>query len=76
MVDVNDKANNNQVKDDIEKESSNAYASVSIEDTASYTMYQGEIDEGKAYVGIFSGLFLISDIETAATGIIAATLCC
>lgn len=58
MVDVNDKANNNQVKDDIEKEISNAYASVSIEDTASYTMYQGEIDEGKAYVGIFSGLFL------------------
>lgn len=58
MVDVNDKANNNQVKDDIEKEITNAYASVSIEDTASYTMYQGEIDEGKAYVGIFSGLFL------------------
>ena len=58
MVDVNDKANNNQVKDDIEKEISNAYASVWIEDTASYTMYQGEIDEGKAYVGIFSGLFL------------------
>ena len=58
MVDVRDKTNNNQVKDDIEKEITNAYASVSIEDTASYTMYQGEIDEGKAYVGIFSGLFL------------------
>lgn len=58
MIDVNDKANNNQVKDDIEKEITNAYASVSIEDTLSYTMYQGEINEGKAYVGIFSGLFL------------------
>lgn len=58
MVDVNDKTNNNQVKDDIENEISNFYASVPIEDTASYTMYQGEIDEGKAYVGIFSGLFL------------------
>ena len=33
-------------------------ATIDIEDTASYTMYQGEIDEGKAYVGIFSGLFL------------------
>lgn len=58
MVDVNDKKNNNQVKDDIETKINNAYASVSIEDTPSYTMYQGEIDEGKAYVGIFSGLFL------------------
>lgn len=58
MVDVNDKANNNQVKDDIEIKLSNAIASVAIEDTSSYAMYQGEIDEGKAYVGIFSGLFL------------------
>lgn len=29
-----------------------------IEDTLSYSRYQGEIDEGSAYVGIFSGLFL------------------
>lgn len=58
MVDVNNKKNNNQVKDDIESKIDNAVASVEIEDTASYTMYQGEIDEGSAYVGIFSGLFL------------------
>lgn len=58
MVDVNNKKNNNQVKDDIESKIDNAIASVEIEDTASYTMYQGEIDEGSAYVGIFSGLFL------------------
>ena len=58
MVDVNNKDNNNQVKDDIEKNISNTIATVSIEDTSSYAMYQGEIDEGKAYVGIFSGLFL------------------
>lgn len=58
MVDVNNKDNNNQVKDDIEKNISNAIVTVSIEDTSSYAMYQGEIDEGKAYVGIFSGLFL------------------
>lgn len=58
MVDVKNKDNNNQVKDDIEKNISNAIATVSIEDTSSYAMYQGEIDEGKAYVGIFSGLFL------------------
>lgn len=58
MVDVNNKDNNNQVKDGIEKNISNAIATVSIEDTSSYAMYQGKIDEGKAYVGIFSGLFL------------------
>ena len=58
MVDVNNKKNNNQVKDDIESKIDNAIATVEIEDTASYTMYQGEIDEGSAYVGIFSGLFL------------------
>lgn len=58
MVDVNNKDNNNQVKDGIEKNISNTIATVSIEDTSSYAMYQGEIDEGKAYVGIFSGLFL------------------
>ena len=58
MVDVNKKKNNNQVKDDIESKIDNAVASVEIEDTTSYTMYQGEIDEGSAYVGIFSGLFL------------------
>ena len=58
MVDVNNKKNNNQIKDDIEKNINNAVATVEIEDIPSYTMYQGEIDEGRAYVGIFSGLFL------------------
>lgn len=58
MLTINDKANNNQVKDDVESKINNAIATVEIENTASYTMYQGEIDEGKAYVGIFSGLFL------------------
>jgi putative ABC transport system permease protein len=58
MVDVNDKVNCNQVKNDIEDNVENALAVIKIEDTSSYSMYQGEIDEGKAYVGIFSGLFL------------------
>lgn len=58
MVDVNDKDNNGIVKDTIEKNIDNAIATVDIENTASYSMYQGEIDEGAAYVGIFSGLFL------------------
>ena len=58
MVDVNKKSNVNFVKNKIEDSIDNALAIISIEDTTSYTMYQGEIDEGRAYVGIFSFLFL------------------
>lgn len=58
MVDVNKKSNTSKVKDEIEDKISNCLATIKIEDTASYTMYQGEIDEGEAYVGIFSFLFL------------------
>ena len=58
MVNVNEKSNVNNVKNNIEDNIKNALAVIKIEDTASYTMYQGEIDEGASYVGIFSGLFL------------------
>ena len=58
MVDINKKKNVTSVKEDIEDNVSNAKAIVKIEDTLSYQRYQGEIDEGASYVGIFSGLFL------------------
>ena len=58
MVDVDDTAKTNEVKNDIEDKIENAKAIINIEDTASYVTYQGEIDEGKTYVGVFSGLFL------------------
>lgn len=58
MVDVKTKKDVNKVKDEIERKVENAKATISIEKTSSYAMYQGEIDEGAAYVGIFSGLFL------------------
>ena len=58
MVDVNKKKNVISVKNDIEDNIENAKAIIKIEDTASYTAYQGEIDEGKTYVGVFSGIFL------------------
>lgn len=58
MVDVNKKKNVTSVKEDIEDKVSNAKAIVKIENTLSYQRYQGEIDEGASYVGIFSGLFL------------------
>ena len=58
MVDVDNKDNTNIVKESIEDNIKNARAIINIEDTASYVTYQGEIDEGKTYVGVFSGLFL------------------
>ena len=58
MVDVDNKDNVSKVKNDIEDNIKSALAIVKIEDTSSYMMYQGEIDEGASYVGIFSGLFL------------------
>ncbi|MBQ3475786.1 MAG: ABC transporter permease [Bacilli bacterium] len=58
MVDVKDKDKRDSVKEVIEDKIENAKAIINIEDTASYTAYQGEIDEGKTYVGVFSGIFL------------------
>ena len=58
MVDVDKKKNKDKVKNKIEDEIKNAIAIINIEDTSSYVTYQGEIDEGKTYVGVFSGLFL------------------
>ena len=57
MVDV-DGNTREYVKNEIEDKIDNALAIINIEDTLSYVTYQGEIDEGKTYVGVFSGLFL------------------
>ena len=58
MVDVDKKDNTDKVKNGIEDNVENALAIIKIEDTSSYITYQGEIDEGKTYVGVFSGLFI------------------
>lgn len=58
MVDVDDTSETDKVKNEIEDNVKNAMAIINIEDTSSYLIYQGEIDEGKTYVGVFSGLFL------------------
>lgn len=58
MVDVNNKSKVPEVKNTIEDSIKNALAIIKIEDTLSYSTYQGEIDEGAAFVGVFSGLFL------------------
>ena len=58
MVDVDNTKKTEKVKETIEEKIDSAKAIIKIEDTTSYVTYQGEIDEGKTYVGVFSGLFL------------------
>lgn len=58
MVDVENVDKKADVKNEIDEKIENAKAVIDIKDTASYVTYQGEIDEGKTYVGVFSGLFL------------------
>ncbi len=58
MVDALYPDQKDTIKYEIEDKVKNAIAIFNIEDTASYKTYQGEIDEGKTYVGVFSGLFL------------------
>ena len=58
MVDVNDVSKREDVKNEIEDKVKNALAIINQEDISSYATYQAEIDEGKTYVGVFSGLFI------------------
>jgi len=58
MVDVFDVSKIDEVKNNIEDNIENAKAIINIEDSSSYVTYQGEIDEGKTYVGVFSGIFI------------------
>ena len=57
MVDIDNKEDINKVKNDIEEKIENVVL-INIEDTASYSQYQGEVEEGETYIGVFSGLFL------------------
>lgn len=66
MVDANDKSKINDLKDTIEN-NMEAVSTINIEDTSSYRTYQGEIDEGKTYVGVFSGLFIFIAILSVIT---------
>lgn len=58
MIDVDNEENKNLVKSDIENKIENAVAVTDIKDSISYSSYQGEIEEGETYVGVFTGLFL------------------
>lgn len=66
MVDIDDKEKTNAVKNKIEEKIEDI-AILNIEDTASYKKYQGEIEEGETYIGVFSGLFLFIAILSVIT---------
>ena len=66
MVDVDNKDKTNDVKNDIEEKMENAVI-INTEDTASYAQYQGEIEEGETYIGVFSGLFLFIALLSVVT---------
>ena len=58
MIDVDDEANRNAVKTAATDEIDGVVSVLFTKDLYSAASYQGEIDEGKTYVGIFSGLFI------------------
>lgn len=58
LVDVEDTEKIDEVKSEIENNIEEAIAVANMKDMPSYEVYQGEIEEGETYVGIFSGLFL------------------
>ena len=58
IVDVDNEDNKVYVKDEIENKIDDLIAVTDIKDSFSYSGYQGEIEEGETYVGVFSGLFL------------------
>lgn len=66
MVDLNNEEDIEEIKEKIENEI-NPLAVIDIKDTPSYSTYQGEIDEGETYVGVFSCLFLFIAILSVIT---------
>ncbi len=67
IVDVDNEKNKDSVKSDIENNISSAIAVTDVKDSISYSVYQGEIEEGETYVGIFSFLFLFIAVLSVIT---------
>ena len=66
MVDIDNKERTTEVKNDIEEKIENAII-INIENTPSYSQYQGEVEEGETYIGVFSGLFLFIALLSVVT---------
>ena len=67
LVDVDDVNKIEEVKTDIENNVESALAVTDRESSPSYKTYQGEIEEGNTYSGVFTALFLIIAILSVVT---------
>ena len=67
LIDVDEEENKNDVKNEIEEKLENVLAVTDIKDSLSYDTYQGEIEEGETYCGVFSGLFLFIAVLSVIT---------
>lgn len=67
LIDVDKEENKNIVKNKVEEDIEDAIAVTDIKDSLSYATYQGEIEEGETYCGVFSGLFLFIAILSVIT---------
>lgn len=67
LVDVDDVNKIEEAKTDIENNVESALAVTDRESSPSYKTYQGEIEEGNTYSGVFTALFLIIAILSVVT---------
>ena len=67
MIDVDEESNKSIVKENLENDIEDIIAITDIKDSLSYSTYQGEIEEGRTYVGVFSSLFLFIAILSVIT---------
>ncbi len=67
IIDVDNEENKTEVKNKIEENIADAKAVTDIKDNFSYSTYQGEIEEGETYVGVFTGLFLFIAVLSVIT---------
>lgn len=58
IIKLNNNAHKSLVKKALRKEIRDIDTIIELKETLSHITYQGEIDEGKSYIGIFSSLFL------------------
>ena len=67
IIDVDNEENKLDVKNKIEENIADVKAVTDIKDNFSYSTYQGEIEEGETYVGVFTGLFLFIAVLSVIT---------
>ena len=67
LVDIDEKENKQEVKNEIESKINSAIATTYVEDTTSYMGLKSEIEEGEVYCPVFAGLFLFIAVLSVIT---------